>query len=672
MKKFSKILLSLALVFSLGMSACTCNGRKNEANEFVSVEIGEMTTATNPYKVVVPQEPSATIEYSANEIKSYYKQVTGKDMEIVTDENLTLTEDSSFISIGDTTIFSAAQDKHGAVDLSAKASNIDGFSIFTYGNNVIINAYNDRGLMYGAFEFIEQTLGVKFLTADYTYVPQRDTVMLWSYGKSYVPAFSQRAYLNSAVFSNKYEYVAHMRYNTDYCLMPENMGGSTKWYNFGNPAHTIPVIVPTDKYLDAATGEIQTDYKDAFAHTGTGDDMVTFKHSDGTVLDICYTSGVNADGTSDVANEKSAVSLVVEGLKTRILEDEEAEWFMVGQADRPTSCPCPRCSEARNKYMASGVMVRFVNCVNARLQTWLAENNMQRKINLCMFAYDYNEQAPLNTQGEVIDPTVVPAENVYVKYAPIHSIYYYSLTDEKQNDNTKGVYESWAKVTNRLMTWTYATWYANYFWYYPTMQTFTDTMKLLKASGNEYTFVQGIYNEKYAYQQDKDSYVLSKLFWDLDADVEVLRNEFLRYYFGEAAYENMVLYHDTMDLNYRYIAEKDANMLSYAGDFWMSTNWNLKFMNNMVDLFDKSIAAVKADASISEDERAAYLTNLNIARLTPTWMRLYNAKRYGMDEENVTLLAKEWVTNAEFFGVTNTGEAAVLTIENVKVEYGIG
>ncbi len=672
MKRFTKILLSLILVCSLGTSACTCSGEKEETNAFVSVEIGEMTTATNPYKVVIPKEASATVEYSANEIKSYYKQVTGEDMEIVTDENLTLTEDSSFISIGDTTIFSSAQDKHGAVDLSAKALNQDGFAIFTYGNNVIINAYNDRGLMYGAFEFIEQTFGVKFLTADYTYVPKKDTVTLWSYGKSYVPAFSQRAYLNSAVFSNKYEYVAHMRYNTDYCRMPENMGGSTKWYNFGNPAHTIPGIVPTEDYLDSTTGEIVTEYKDAFAHTGTGDEMVTFKHSDGTVLDICYTSGVNADGTFDKGNTKSAVALVVEGLKERILEDEDAEWFMVGQADRNTSCPCPRCSEARNQYMASGVMVRFINCVNAQLQAWIAENNMQRTVNLCMFAYDYNEQAPLNTQGEVIDPTVVPAENVWVKYAPIHSIYYYSINDEKQNDQTKGVYEDWAKVTNRLMTWTYATWYSNYFWYYPTMQTFTDTMKLLKASGNEYTFVQGIYSEKYAYQQDMDSYVLSKLFWDLDADVEELRNEFLRYYFGEAAYENMVLYHDTMDLNYRYIAEEDANLLSYAGDYWMSTYWNLKFMNNMVDLFDKSIEAVKADTSISEDDRAAYLTNLSIARLTPTWMRLYNAKRYGMDEENVTALAKEWITNAENFGVTRTGENAALTIEAVKVEYGIG
>lgn len=671
MKRFGKILLSLALVFTLGTSVCACNGR-NKPKEFVSVEIGEMTTAINPYKVVIPKEPSATIEYSANEIKSYYKQVTGKDMEVVTDEDLILTEDSSFISIGNTTIFSAAQNKHGKVDLSAKTLNTDGFYIFTYGNNVIINAYNDRGLMYGAFEFIEQTLGVKFLTADYTYVPKRDTVTLWSYGKSYVPAFTQRAYLNTAVHSNEYEYVAHMRYNTDYCVMPENMGGSTRWYKFNNSAHTIPEIVPTGNYLDAATGEIVKDYRDAFAHTGMGDDMVTYKHSDGTVLDICYTSGVNANGTSDATNEKSAVSLVVEGLKTRILEDEEAEWFMIGQADRSESCPCSRCTEARNKYTPSGVMIRFINCVNARLREWITENNMQRKINLCIFAYEYNEDPPLNLQGKIIDSTVIPAKNVYVKYAPIRSIYYYSLTDEKQNDKTKGVYESWAKVTNRMMTWTYATWYANYFWYYPTMQTFTDTMKLLKASGNEYTFVQGVYNEKYAYQQDMDSYVLSKLFWDFDADVEALRNEFLRYYFGEAAYENMVLFHNTMDSNYESIAENGAKMNSNDGNFWYGFYWNINLMNDMIALFDSAIEAVKTDTSISEDQRAAYITNLSIARLTPTWMRLYNTKRfYIMSQEEVTLLAKEWVEDAEFFGVKIVGEDANKTIESIKLYYEI-
>ena len=95
-------------------------------------------------------------------------------------------------------------------------------------------------------------------------------------------------------------------------------------------------------------------------------------------------------------------------------------------------------------------------------------------------------------------------------------------------------------------------------------------------------------------------------------------------------------------------------------------------MNDMIALFDSAIEAVKTDTSISEDQRAAYITNLSIARLTPTWMRLYNTKRfYIMSQEEVTLLAKEWVEDAEFFGVKIVGEDANKTIESIKLYYEI-
>ena len=345
---------------------------------------------------------------------------------------------------------------------------------------------------------------------------------------------------------------------------------------------------------------------------------------------------------------------------------------MLGQADRPNGCPCDRCKSARQKYESSGLMIRFVNAVNAEIQSWIKSEGLNRNIKFCLFAYDYTERAPLDSKGNILDPSVVPSDNVYIKYAPIHSIYYYSLADERQNDETKGVYESWAKVTNHLMTWTYATWYDESFWFYPTMQTFADTVKLLYNSGNEYTFVQGLYYEKNIYQQDIDAYVLSKLFWNLDANVEEIRNEFLYYYFGEDAYENMLDFHRIIDMNYAMIAADGGVMLSYSGNFWSDKYWKIQTMNNLVDLFEDSIQKVNNNANLSTSQKSAYIANLERAELMPMYMRLFNAKRYGMDETNVTRLATEWINRAEKYGVLKTGENAALTIEAVKVKYGIG
>lgn len=676
MKKKKIVISIVAVCVCVAVAAGTTVGilLKNRPNDdsFVETEIGDMLTASNAYSVVISSDATATEQYAAGEIASYYNQVSGKTMEVVTDSGLILSENSSYISLGDTTIYAQAEEKHGAVDLSESALNSDGFAIFTYGNNVLINAYNDRGVMYGAFEFIEHTLGVKFLTNDYTHVPSSDKIVLKTYDKVYKPAFKQRAYLNTSVFSKQYEYVAHMRFNTDYCLMPENMGGTTSWHDFGNPAHTFPVIVPSNDYL-GDDGQILSVYRDAFAHTGSGDEMQTYKATDGTVLDLCYTSGINEDGSGDASAEKSSFRLVVDSLKALILEDETSEWYMLGQADRPNGCPCDRCKSARSKYEDSGLMIRFVNAVNAEIQSWIAEEQLNRSIKFCLFAYDYSERPPLDSTGNVLDPTVVPADNVYVKYAPIHSIYYYALNDERQNDQTKGVYEDWAKVTSHLMTWTYATWYDESFWYYPTMQTFADTLKLLYDSGNEYTFVQGLYYEKNIYQQEIDAYVLSKLFWDLDANVEEIRNEFLYYYFGEDSYENVLAFHRAIDANYAVIAADGATLVaSTSSNFWSNTYWKIQTMNYLVDLFDRSVAAVEANAELSSERKAAYIANLERAKLMPSYMRLYNAKRYGLDEENVKALANDWVTLASKYGVLKTGEGAAYTLDAIKVKYNIG
>ncbi len=674
--KNKKVLISIisvacVIVIAAITTICMVNCKNNDNKAPVEKEIGDMLKAETPYKIVLPENATSTEEYSAEQIAYYYEQVGGKQMQIVKGGNETLTEKSSIVSLGDTSVYKAAEEKHGKVDLSESALNIDGFVIFTYGNNVLINAYNDRGIMYGAFEFIEHTFGVKFLTEDYTHVPSSSEIMLKSYDKTYRPAFRQRAYLNTSVYSKKYEYVAHMRFNTDYCPMPENMGGITKWHDFGDPGHTFQQIVSLTEYL-GDDGEIQMPYRDAFAHTGSGNDMKTTKLSDGSVLDLCYTSGINDNGTGDSVTEKTAFKLVTDSLKATILEDETAEWYMLGQADRPYGCPCDRCKAARKNYEASGLMIRFVNAVNAEIQSWIKSENLDRNIKFCLFAYDYTERAPLDSKGEILDKTVIPADNVYIKYAPIHSIYYYALNDERQNDDTKGVYESWAKVTSHLMTWTYAIWYSESFWYYPTMQTFSDTLKLLYDSGNEYTFHQGPYYEKNIYQQNIEAYVLSKLFWDLDADVEAIRNEFLYYYFGEASYQNMVDFHRIIDMNYALMANDGATMLAnYSGTFYSNNYWKIQTMNNLVDLFENSIKAVNADSKLNADQKAAYVANLERAELTPMYMRLYNIKRYGMDEASVKKLATEWVELAEKYGLQKTGENAALTIEAFKIKFGV-
>ena len=222
------------------------------------------------------------------------------------------------------------------------------------------------------------------------------------------------------------------------------------------------------------------------------------------------------------------------------------------------------------------------------------------------------------------------------------------------------------------MAWTYHCIFGNWFWYYPTMQTFSDLIKEMKNSGAEYEFAQSVFIEGGVFQQWMDSYVFSKLCWNPDANVNDLRNEFLRYYFGEAAYDNMVKYFTEMDARYTYISSTNESLRTTREGFYKTEYWPLAFMNRMIDLFDTSIDATKANDSLSDGEKQTLIAHLEEASLMPMWMRLYNASRYaGLTQESISGLAAEWIALAEKYGVNKYGESASLTIGSLKQQYNL-
>ena len=680
MKRKNYIALILSLVTAGACLFTACKETEEDSTIKEPALICDMLTQNTDYTVVIPSDYTKTEEYSAKQICSYFEEITGENMDFVVDSQMALTTDSTYISLGDTSLFESAEKEHGDVDLSEATLNADGFYIFTYGKSVFINAYNDRGIMYGAFEFIENTLGVKFLTNDYTYVPKSNSIILKEYDKSYAPLFKQRTYLNTAVDRDDVEYTAHMRYNTDYCEMPDYMGGSTQWANLG-PSHTSFNIVDPNDYV---TGEtipgtpgsvvIKDEYKHVFAHTGTDENPDTMYINVGgryEVLDLCYSSGVNEDGTIS-SQPISTVKLAIEGLKEKILADEEAEYFMFGQQDRTYGCACNRCKADNNNYKASGLMIRFINCVSDGINEWLKQENINRDINFVIFAYSYNEFAPIDSDGNPLSPTVIPRENVYIRYAPIHGIQYYSLNDERQDAETRGVYSDWGKLTDNLMVWTYHAYYAEYFWYLPTIQAMKDTLLLLKEVGTEYEFAQGCYEDNGIYEQWIESYVFSKLCWDIEADVEDLRNEFVYYYFGEDAYEYVVEFHNRVEDRYSLMS-MDTNITMDDGrDIFTAAYWQYSFMNGLCDLFDQAIAKTEANTSLGVAQRQTLVQHLEKAKLTPMYMRLYNANSYvELTKEDVISMAQEWIDLAEKYGVTRYGEGSNRLLNVIKEKYNL-
>lgn len=620
------------------------------------------------YAILLKENASETEEYVALELQKTYNLCTNKDIEIYHDNNLK--NNKKYISIGNTSSFVSASNGNKNINLDASYLNEDGFYIFTKDNNVFINASNDRGVMYGVYEFIEDTLGVKYLTHDATYYPENlKEVSLYSYDKAYVPLFAQRAYLNTPVFKNDFNYVAHMRFNTDYAVMPSYMGGSSLWHKFPIPGHTVESIVPYKNYLSGGVDEngnplIEKDYREVYQHRYIDGEVVNNFYLG--ALDLCYTNGIEYN----LNNDKSTLNLMVESLKNILNEDRTCEFLHIGQADVAYSCPCTYCSSASNKYRSSGVMIRFINKVEEAVNSWLNETQNGREITFSMFAYSYNVKPPLNEEGKPIDETVIPNKNVSIKYAPIQGDYIYSLDDSRQNDNTRNQLSQWATLNTTFSTWTYAKIYSNYFYYYPHYQSLKNLLKELKSANVFYEFDQSLYDEYGEFFQYLDAYIFSKLCWNIDLDVNDLVNEFCRYYFGEDAYKYVVDFFELMNNHYNYLQSKGIQ-LDRLGEFVTASNFPVQLMNKACNYFLSAFDAVD-DSTLNEKEKNAYTSRLEKAYLTPLYMKLKFYPFYdGVSETAVSELASEFFSLTDKHSVAKYGENALLTIASLKKEYGI-
>ena len=655
--------LSLTLLLPLIASCGNGNASASEERKL----LGDMLS--KDYVILTKATPSETESYAAKELADTFYRCTSKNLEIV-NETAPL-EGKHFISLGSTTYFENVAKSNSKIDLSKEALNEDGFYIYTNSENVYINGYNDRGVMYGVYEFLEDTLGVKYLSYDYTYYPTGlNEVNLYSYDKAYVPLFSQRAYLNTPVFENDYEYVGHMRFNTDYCIMPSNMGGSSLWHSFPVPGHTVGSILPYSDYLAGGSDSsgnplIKEEYREIYQHRTV--DGKNYSNWYLGSLDLCYTNGV----TYNVGEANSTLNLMIESLKKILTEDTTCEFIHIGQADVASSCPCPHCSESAGQYRSSGVMIRFMNKLEEAVNSWLRETQNGREITFSMFAYSYNVQPPVNDDGEAIDETVIPNKRVAVKYAPIQAYYEYSLDDDRQNDNTRGQLQRWSKLGCDFMAWTYATVFSNYFCYIPHYQSMKNLLSELKAANVIYEFDQSLYDESSVFQQHLDAYIFSKLCWNIDLNVNDLVKEFCKYYFGVDAYEDVLAYQNAMDNHFAYMESKDVTV-DGSGTFFTSENYPYQFTKKACSYFEDAITKTKNNSNLDVTAKETYIAHLEKASLTPGYTMLTFAPYYdGFSDEMVSSLASDFFALCDKYGVKKYGENASLTISSLKKEYGI-
>ena len=635
MKLIRRILIIMMCLCTL-FGAVACNNAK-EPDPGDGPKEPEQTgnyiayDGSSDYTILLPASPQPAESTAATELASILGQVTGVTLEVVAENRVRNVSTSGyFISVGETQLYQEQ-------DFRAENLNTDGFIIKTVDNTLFIIGENQRGTLYGVYEFLEREAGCRFLSPSYDHIPSVQRLGLRLLDITEIPTFATRS---DFYWPMSYDtlYTAKMRYLSQFSgfkELSEPIGGSLMTY-WNDTGHSFYQFVPHTTYY--------AEHHDWFSGPDANNSQP------------CFSNGLNDDGT--LTEGDSFMRTLIEAVKQKILDEPMLTHIMLGQMDNDNVCRCERCTAQINALggQRSAQLVLVTNAVAREVKVWMAEEGIDRDIVFLTFSYWWSMNAPTKTDadGNIVAASeyVIPRDDVYIFFAPIGACYNHAINDTSCSKNVVDIYgqfENWRAITNRFYVWDYAVNFNDYLSWYPNLGVLKENLLYYREIGVAGVLTEGAITGQNYYEQDLTSWLLSKLMWDLDQDVNELRAEYDRYYFGEAAGPIVTEYADFMNAYFERVSRTQGSSVLHAAIYSDQTPWlnsvdtlNEKMLGAAQGYMDRAKEAINGDESLSDAQKEQYLYNLKQAEVQVMSMmyRNYDAVFYTTDEARYAFMTE--------------------------------
>lgn len=500
--------------------------------------------------IVVSAEASATDNYAAQRLKHYLDRITGKSIEIVTDD----TDVADYeICVGAT--------KRAQID---SADSADGSYVITSGaNRVIIGGAGNKGTINGVFAFLEKYCGCHWYEAQVVVVPENESLTVPAdINVEYTPFFE---YTETDTASSR---------DAEFSLANSLTGGVYRSFTAEQ---------------GAAVG-----YIGPFCHTFT-----TFYCKPETYFDehpeyFAQRNGKRIPDQLCLTNEKVKEIVAAEVLallETDHNPDADIQIVSLTQHDNKLYCQCENCralDEANGSQ--SGTMISFVNDIAGRVKAHGYDN-----VVFDTFAYQYTRKAP--TQ-------VVPREDVIVRLCSIECCFGHALDDPecKLNVDFMNDLKEWGKICNRIYIWDYVHNYAQTLCIFPNFGVLQRNVQIFYENN-----VKGVYEEGnyYIFNSDAEfaemrTYLLSKLMQNPYLDYEAEMNGYLNGVYGPGGkyikeFIDIITAHAVTDSKHLSIYQGSQNTL------YNMSNADVEKCN---ELWSKAKEAAQTDEQLQQIRRS--------------------------------------------------------------------
>jgi hypothetical protein len=228
----SLALATAALVALLDVSRATESSVISQSQaKGISIE------AMADWKIMLSEQAIPSEEYAATELQSLFDEASGLWLSITNDPN---SSSSGCIYVGPSRMMEAS-----IVGFDTSEFGAEELRVVVGETAIAIAGGRPRGTLYGVYTFVEDCLGVRFLTPDHTHVPHmaQDGV-LKPMDKRFNPPFSLRFYGSGEIHRERV-YAARMRANGSFGDVEERLGGKSPIEVIG---HSFSRYVPWVKY----------------------------------------------------------------------------------------------------------------------------------------------------------------------------------------------------------------------------------------------------------------------------------------------------------------------------------------------------------------------------------------------------------------------------------------
>ncbi len=422
------------------------------------------------YAIVVAQDALESEKWAAQELQKWLKEVSGADFAVRDD-------------VG------PAPEKAIVVGINKCSGKMLGLSddAFTYlnaGPNIVIHGGGERGAMYGVMSFLEREMGVRFYTPKVTVAPKKARYGFVYLNHSEKPGIRVRNDFYFEAFDPVW--AAHNRINGA-MTWREQPGGLEAYWS----VHTFYQLMPPKEFF-----EPHPEYYSLLDGKRTAEQA-----------QLCLT---NPD----------VLRIMTERITKVMRENPQYLIYDVSQNDWSNPCQCDKCQAIVDQEGSqSGPIIWFVNQVADNVK-----QEFPRKF-IGTLAYSYTRKPP---------KTLKPRDNVVVRFCSIECCFAHPFTECPENKSFIKDTDGWAAIAPHIYIWDYVVNFSHYIMPYPNFRVLQPNIKFFRARNAIGIMEQAAYQSRGGEFAELRAYVIAKLLWDPDCNVNDAINDFMYGYYGRA------------------------------------------------------------------------------------------------------------------------------------------